>query len=64
MSVKGQHVTFDIDPVTFAVRNYALTAYPNDLRLVSKPTVVFASKEVTLTSTQRSGAKLVRRRLH
>ena len=59
VSVKGQHIAFDINPTTFAVTNYTLTGYANDLRLVAQPTVVFASKEVTLTAAQRSGAKLV-----
>ena len=42
----------DIDPKTFAVTNYTLTGFANDLRLVSRPTVVFSSKTVALTEAQ------------
>lgn len=48
----------DIDPKTFAINNYALTGYPDDLRLVTKPTVVFASKTITLSDAQRAGTKV------
>ncbi|KAH7108587.1 hypothetical protein BKA62DRAFT_682756 [Auriculariales sp. MPI-PUGE-AT-0066] len=56
--VVGLHITFDIDPKTFALTNYTLTGFPDDLRLVTQPTVVFASKTVTLTDSQRAGSRV------
>lgn len=58
IAVRGQHVKFDINPATLSVDDYILTGYPNDLRLVTAPTVVFASKTPTLSAAQLAGLKM------
>ncbi|KAH7104472.1 hypothetical protein BKA62DRAFT_819045, partial [Auriculariales sp. MPI-PUGE-AT-0066] len=45
-------------PQDIRITNYTLTGYPNDLRLVTEPTIVFANKTVTLTDAQRAGSKV------
>jgi hypothetical protein len=43
--VKGKYVEFTVDAATFGIRNYTLTAAPNDLDITGgSRTVVFASK--------------------
>ncbi|KAF8063474.1 hypothetical protein FPV67DRAFT_1672493 [Lyophyllum atratum] len=44
IQVRGLHMQFDIDVATLGLRNYLLTGAVNDLRLVSKPTLIFVSK--------------------
>ncbi|SOD74595.1 hypothetical protein SAMN05892883_3781 [Jatrophihabitans sp. GAS493] len=58
IAVRGINVTFDIDPATLGVYSYSLTGAPTPDRMVSKPTVIFASKVPVLTGAQRSGARL------
>lgn len=55
LAVRGLHVEFDVDVTTAAVTNYKLTGAANDLRLVTEPTVVFASKAVVLSAAQQKG---------
>jgi hypothetical protein len=56
--VRGVNVTFDLDPGTLAVYDYTLTGAPDPQRMVTAPTVVFASKVPTLTAAQKAGVKL------
>jgi hypothetical protein len=58
IAVRGVNVRFDIDVATFGVYGYTLTGAPSADRMVTAPTVVFASKVPTLTAAQRSGARL------
>ena len=58
VTVTGRHVTFTIDPLTLAVRDYTLTGAPSPERMVTAPTVVFASKVPSLTAAQRTGTRL------
>ncbi|MFG6445838.1 hypothetical protein ACFXP7_10985 [Microbacterium sp. P06] len=58
--VTGRNNTFTIDPTTFGVYNYTLTGAPDRQRMVTTPTVVFASKVPTLTAAQRAGVRLSR----
>ncbi|KQX75129.1 hypothetical protein [Aeromicrobium sp. Root472D3] len=53
--VTGRHVTFTIDPSTLGVYDYSLTGAASPDRMVSRPTVIFASKVPVLTAAQRSG---------
>jgi hypothetical protein len=50
--VKGRNNTFRIDTTTLGVYDYTLTGAPDALRMVTSPTVVFASKVPTLTPAQ------------
>jgi hypothetical protein len=52
VTVRGVHTTFRIDPATLGVYDYALTGAPAPDRMVTAPTVVFASKVPTLTAAQ------------
>lgn len=56
--VRGIHTSFDLDPATLGVYNYALTGAADANRMVTAPTVVFASKVPTLTAAQKAGVKL------
>ncbi|WP_438353412.1 hypothetical protein [Microbacterium sp. CJ88] len=60
ISVRGVNVGFDIDPATLGVYDYTLTGAPDALRMVTKPTVIFASKVPTLTPAQIAGATISR----
>jgi hypothetical protein len=60
ISVAGRNNRFTIDTATFGVYDYTLTGAPDTQRMVTKPTVVFASKVPTLTAAQRSGVRLSR----
>ncbi|MEO9325326.1 hypothetical protein ABFT23_17675 [Nocardioides sp. C4-1] len=50
--VKGVNVTFTIDPTTLGVYDYTLTGAPSSERMVTSPTVVFASKVPQLSAAQ------------
>ncbi|WP_440710754.1 hypothetical protein [Herbiconiux sp. YIM B11900] len=52
ITVTGLNNTFRIDPGTLGVYDYTLTGAPDALRMVTSPTVVFASKVPTLTPAQ------------
>jgi hypothetical protein len=56
--VAGQNVTFRIDPATLGVYDYTLTGAPSPERMVTAPTVVFASKVPVLTAAQRSAVRI------
>ena len=56
--VRGTNVTFDIDPTTLGVYNYTETGAPDPLRMVTKPTVIFASKVPTLTAAQKANVTI------
>ena len=56
--VTGRNVGFRIDPATLGVYDYTLTGAANPERMVTAPTVVFASKVPVLTSAQRAGARI------
>jgi hypothetical protein len=58
IAVRGRNVGFDIDAATLGVYNYTLTGAPDTQRMVTSPTVVFASKVPTLTAAQLAGAKI------
>ncbi len=55
ITVTGRHVTFTIDPSTLGVYDYSLTGAASPDRMVSRPTVIFASKVPVLTAAQRAG---------
>ncbi|KAJ6557259.1 hypothetical protein DFH09DRAFT_1084186 [Mycena vulgaris] len=50
--VRGLHMGLDIDPSTLNLLNYTLTGFPDDRRIVAKPTVIFSSQTISLTKTQ------------
>ena len=52
ITVTGRNNTFRIDTATLGVYDYTLTGAPDALRMVTSPTVVFASKVPTLTPAQ------------
>lgn len=52
IKVTGKHTTFTFDPATLGVYDYTLTGAPAPDRMVTSPTVVFASKVPTLTAAQ------------
>lgn len=54
VTVRGVHTTFTIDPATLGVYDYTLTGAPSAERMVTSPTVVFASKVPTLSPAQRA----------
>jgi hypothetical protein len=56
--VRGVNNGFDIDTATLGVYDYTLTGAPDTQRMVTKPTVVFASKVPTLTAAQRAGTRI------
>jgi hypothetical protein len=61
--VTGKHVRFRIDPTTLGVYDYTLTGAADAQRMVTAPTVVFASKLPVLTPAQRSGVRISELRL-
>lgn len=58
IAVRGVHVTFTIDPATLGVYDYALTGAGDSQRMVTTPTVVFASKVPELTPAQLTGVRI------
>lgn len=58
ITVSGRNNRFTIDSATLGVYDYTLTGAPDTQRMVTSPTVVFASKVPTLTAAQRSGVRL------
>ena len=58
IAVRGKHNGFDIRVADLGVYDYTLTGAPDTQRMVTKPTVVFASKVPTLTPAQLAGTKL------
>ncbi|MFE1664043.1 hypothetical protein [Microbacterium sp. P02] len=58
ITVTGRNNGFTIDPSTLGVYNYTLTGAADTQRMVTAPTVVFASKVPTLTAAQRAGIRL------
>jgi hypothetical protein len=63
VAVRGVHVTYRIDPSTLGVYDYSLTGAPDPQRMVTTPTVVFASKVPQLTAAQLSGVRISELRL-
>ena len=63
IAVRGRHVTFTIDPATLGVQDYTLTGAPDPQRMVTAPTVVFASKAPQLTAAQLRGVRIGELRL-
>ena len=61
--VSGRNVAFRIDPATLGVYDYTLTGAAGPERMVTSPTVVFASKVPVLTPAQRSGVRISELRL-
>ncbi|GAB4081042.1 hypothetical protein GCU67_05645 [Modestobacter muralis] len=61
--VTGRNVTFRIDPTTLGVYDYTLTGAASPERMVTAPTVVFASKVPVLTPAQRTGVRIEELRL-
>lgn len=58
ITVRGVNVTFTVDPTTMGVYDYTLTGAPSPDRMVTRPTVVFASKVPVLTTAQRAGVSV------
>ncbi len=52
IAVRGIHVRFDLDPSTLGVYDYTLTGAPDPQRMVTEPTVIFASKVPVLAPAQ------------
>src|SRR5215217_5176139 len=63
VAVRGVHVTFTIDPATLGVYDYSLTGAPDPQRMVTAPTVVFASKVPTLTAARLQSVRIAELRL-
>ena len=63
IAVTGRHVTFTVDPTTLGVYDYTLTGAPSPERMVTTPTVVFASKVPVLTAAQLAGVRVEQLRL-
>jgi hypothetical protein len=63
IAVRGQHVGFTIDPGTLGVLDYTLTGAPDPQRMVTAPTVVFASKVPQLTAAQLRSVRIGELRL-
>ena len=61
--VTGRNVTFRIDPATLGVYDYTLTGAASPERMVTAPTVVFASKVPVLSAAQRAGVRIQELRL-
>ncbi|MCC8909227.1 hypothetical protein [Curtobacterium sp. GD1] len=58
IAVRGKHNGFDIRLADLGVYDYTLTGAPDTQRMVTKPTVVFASKVPSLTAAQLASTKL------
>src|SRR3954451_16361348 len=58
LTVRGVHVTLTVDPATLGVYDYALTGAADPQRMVTAPTVLFASKVPVLTPAQLSGVRI------
>ncbi|MCJ1683602.1 MULTISPECIES: hypothetical protein [unclassified Rathayibacter] len=58
IAVRGVNNRFDLRVSTLGVYDYTLTGAPDTQRMVTSPTVVFASKVPTLTAAQLAGARL------
>ena len=58
IAVRGKHNGFDIRVADLGVHDYTLTGAPDTQRMVTKPTVVFASKVPSLTPAQLAGTRL------
>ena len=58
VAVRGRNVGFDIKVADLGVYNYTLTGAPDTQRMVTKPTVIFASKVPTLTAAQLAGSTI------
>jgi hypothetical protein len=58
IAVRGRNVGFDIKASTLGVYNYTLTGAPDTQRMVTSPTVVFASKVPTLSAAQLAGTSI------
>ncbi|MEX5719323.1 hypothetical protein [Geodermatophilus maliterrae] len=58
ITVRGRHVTYRIDPTTLGVYDYTLTGAPSAERMVTRPTVVFASKVPVLTAAQLRSVRI------
>jgi hypothetical protein len=58
IAVRGKHNGFDIRIADLGVYDYTLTGAPDTQRMVTKPTVVFASKVPSLTAAQLASTKL------
>jgi hypothetical protein len=58
IAVRGEHNGFDIRVADLGLYDYTLTGAPDTQRMVTKPTVVFASKVPALTAAQLAGTKL------
>jgi hypothetical protein len=61
--VRGRHVTFRIDPATLGVYDYTLTGATDPQRMVTAPTVVFASKVPQLSAAQLRAVRISELRL-
>jgi hypothetical protein len=58
IAVRGKHNGFDIRLADLGVVDYTLTGAPDTQRMVTEPTVVFASKVPSLTAAQLAGTRL------
>ncbi|WP_217637557.1 hypothetical protein, partial [Curtobacterium sp. MMLR14_014] len=58
IAVRGKHNGFDIRIADLGVYDYTLTGAADTQRMVTKPTVVFASKVPSLTAAQLASTKL------
>ncbi|KAH7020904.1 uncharacterized protein B0I36DRAFT_367380 [Microdochium trichocladiopsis] len=65
VNVRGLNNGFDIDCATMSVYNYTLTgrADPNTQRMVTSPTRIFASRELSLTAAQLGKPSVSRLRI-
>jgi len=63
ITVRGTHVTFRIDPATLGVHDYTLTGAADPQRMVTAPTVVFASKLPVLSAAQLRSVRIAELRL-
>jgi len=55
INVRGLHMQFDIDVPVLTLHDFVLTGFPDDRRLVSKPTLIFQSKTPVLASSDLKG---------
>ncbi|GAA5142433.1 hypothetical protein GCM10023340_05900 [Nocardioides marinquilinus] len=60
VAVNGVNLRFSIDSATLGVYDYTLTGAPSPERMVTSPTVVFASKVPSLTAAQLRSPRLSR----
>ena len=58
ITVTGKHVRFRIEPRTLGVHDYTLTGAPAPDRMVTTPTVVFASKVPVLSAAQLASPRI------